>query len=157
MQVDLSGLTEELLDEVRTVVSALRHGDGIDLRQSITALVAGIPRPRIELRLQQDVRVSDIERANTLLRCAQEGLTNALRHSNAGHVLLSLTRTDAGLTLTVEDDGCAQSLPRYGNDLTGMQERLQPLGGILHVATLEPHGMRLSVWLPPEHPVAEVA
>jgi signal transduction histidine kinase len=147
-------LSDELLTDVRGVVSTLRAADGIDLHQSLAALVPAIPRPHVRLELADDARVPRVEQAETFLRCAQEGLTNALRHSGAENITLRLTRSDAGIALSIEDDGHAQTSPRWGNGLKGMQERLKQLGGTLEVATAEGRGLKVRAWLPQLDPQA---
>jgi signal transduction histidine kinase len=141
-------LSDELLSDVRSVVSALRTDDGIDLHAALAALVPAVPRPKIRLELAPDARVAGIEQAQTLLRCAQEGLTNALRHSDAEHVALRLQRSAGGVSISIEDDGSASQPPRWGNGLNGMRERLQALGGVLEVAVNGRHGLRVNAWLP---------
>jgi signal transduction histidine kinase len=145
---DCVHLSDELLTDVRSVVSTLRTDDGIDLHAALAALVPAVPRPKIQLELAQDARVSGIEQAQTLLRCAQEGLTNALRHSDAEHVALRLHRSGSGVSLSIEDDGSACAPPLWGNGLNGMRERLQALGGVLDVAVNGRHGLRVNAWLP---------
>ena len=147
-------LSDELLTDVRGVVSTLRVADGIDLHQSLAALVPAVPRPRVILELADDARVPRVEQAETFLRCAQEGLTNALRHSGAENITLRLTRSDTGIALSIEDDGRAQASPRWGNGLKGMQERLTQLGGTLEVATAEGSGLKVRAWLPQLDPQA---
>ncbi len=41
----------------------------------------------------------------TVYRCVQEGLTNALRHAGASRVTVEVAERDAGLRLSVDDDG----------------------------------------------------
>jgi signal transduction histidine kinase len=148
-------LSDELLTDVRGVVSTLRVADGIDLHQSLAALVPAIPRPHVRLELAEDARVPRVEQAETFLRCAQEGLTNALRHSGAENITLRLTRSDTGIALSIEDDGPVQTSPRWGNGLKGMQERLAKLGGTLEVATAtEGRGLKVRAWLPQLDPKA---
>jgi signal transduction histidine kinase len=147
-------LSDELLTDVRGVVSTLRAADGIDLHQSLAALVPAIPRPHVRLELADDARVPRVEQAETFLRCAQEGLTNALRHSGAENITLRLTRSDTGIALSIEDDGHAQASPRWGNGLKGMQERLNQLGGTLEVAAAEGRGLKVRAWLPQLDPQA---
>lgn len=147
-------LSDELLTDVRGVVSTLRAADGIDLHQSLAALVPAIPRPHVRLELAGDALVPRVEQAETLLRCAQEGLTNALRHSGAENITLRLTRSDTGIALSIEDDGRAQTPPQWGNGLKGMQERLIQLGGTLEVATAEGRGLKVRAWLPQHEPQA---
>ena len=150
-------LSDELLTDVRGVVSTLRVADGIDLHRSLAALVPAVPRPRVTLELADDARVPRVEQAETFLRCAQEGLTNALRHSGAENITLRLTRSDTGIALSIEDDGHAQSPPRWGNGLKGMQERLTQLGGTLEIATAEGSGLKVRAWLPQLDPQAASA
>lgn len=147
-------LSDELLTDVRGVVSTLRVADGIDLHQSLAALVPAVPRPRVILELADDTRVPRVEQAETFLRCAQEGLTNALRHSGAENITLRLTRADTGIALSIEDDGHAQTSPRWGNGLKGMQERLTQLGGTLEVVTVKGRGLKVRAWLPQLDPQA---
>ena len=101
-------ITDELLVDVRGVVSRLRESDGIDLHQALRALDPGLPTPRVVFDLDSEVRVPDIPQAEAMLRCAQEGLTNALRHSGAHEIRVVLTDSPEGLTLTVEDDGTGE-------------------------------------------------
>jgi signal transduction histidine kinase len=143
-----SALADELLRDVRGVVSALRNEDGIDLHQSLAALAQGLPNRGIELKLERDVRVPQLDQAGALLRCAQEGLTNALRHSEADRIVLSLGQSAGGVMLCVEDNGRGAGSLRYGNGLTGMQERLELLGGRLEVAPGERQGLVVRAWLP---------
>ena len=140
-------ITDELLVDVRGVVSRLRESDGIDLHQALRALDPGLPSPRVIFDLDPAVRVPDIRQAEAMLRCAQEGLTNALRHSGADEVRVVLTDSLEGLTLSVDDDGVG-SLPEPGNGLMGLQERLTQLGGQLRVAARAPRGLSLTAILP---------
>lgn len=141
-------LADELLTDVRGVVGALRAADGIDLHESLAALVPAVPRPQIRLELAPDARVASVEQAQTLLRCAQEGLTNALRHSGAGNVVMRLACSNGGVSLSIEDDGEIRLAPRWGNGLQGMQERLSMFGGTLEVATAKDGGLTVRAWLP---------
>jgi signal transduction histidine kinase len=143
-----SRLADELLTDVRGVVSALRYSDGIDLHQSLKALIPALSNPLIELNLSPEARVPRLEQAHALLRCTQEGLTNALRHSGAKRIVISLSQSPDGVTLIIEDDGPTRSMPAFGNGLTGMHERLELLGGKLEIVPRPQQGLRLSAWLP---------
>jgi signal transduction histidine kinase len=97
--------------------------------------------------LDSAVRVPDIRQAEAMLRCAQEGLTNALRHSGASEIRVILAESGEALSLTVEDDGNG-SVVEPGNGLIGLQERLQQLGGQLRIGIREPRGLALVASLP---------
>jgi signal transduction histidine kinase len=140
-------ITDELLVDVRGVVSSLRESDGIDLHQALRALDPGLPSPRVIFDLDSAVRVPDIRQAEAMLRCAQEGLTNALRHSGATEIRVILAESGEALSLTVEDNGNG-SVVEPGNGLIGLQERLQQLGGQLRIDIREPRGLALVASLP---------
>lgn len=145
----LHGLADELLGDVRAVVSALRHDEGIDLHAALAALAAAFPQPRIRLQLDASVRVPGVARAEVLLRVAQEALANAARHAGARTVTLSLSDAAGKLQLSVEDDGRGRQLAPEGNGLTGMRERLAAVGGELQLQDLASGGLRLTATLPP--------
>lgn len=143
-----TALADDLLAQIRQVVSALRAHDGIDLRAAFEALARPIPGVRIAIDIEYGLRVDDIDQAETLLRCAQEAITNALRHGRAGRIDLRLRRDTEGLTMTVENDGLAPATIAPGNGLVGMRERVTALGGELALTPTPPRGVRLSVRLP---------
>lgn len=142
-------LVDDLLIDARGVVNSLRESEGVDLHRALRALDPGLPQPRVLFDLDITVRVPDIRQAEAMLRCAQEGLTNALRHSAATEVRIILANGPDGLALAVEDNGAGRaSGVKPGNGLRGLQERLQELGGRLRLEGREPHGLVLRAVLP---------
>jgi signal transduction histidine kinase len=95
-----------------------------------------------------DLRLDDPERAHALLRCAQEVLTNAVRHAGARNVWLELAGGPEGLELRARDDGRGAEAVRSGNGLNGMRERLEALGGRLAVESGPGRGFQVTAWLP---------
>ncbi|WP_152627271.1 sensor histidine kinase [Streptacidiphilus melanogenes] len=67
----------------------------------------------------------------TVYRIAQEALTNTLRHAQARHAVVTVTREGDALVLRVADDGVGDTAPRApgGFGLLGMRERAESLGG----------------------------
>lgn len=147
----VSMLTDELLDDLRGVVGEMRRHEGIDLRQGLHALATSMRGRRIDLQMQDDLRIADLASATALLRCAQEAVTNAIRHGDAQRITISCQRDGDSLCLRVRDDGRATRLPQPGNGLQGMQERLQQLGGDLEIALADAHGLLLTIRLPQRH------
>jgi signal transduction histidine kinase len=81
----------------------------------------------------------------------QEGLTNAVRHAKATHVMIEAQVAAGSLTVTVSDDGVG--LPgkwsRPGHfGLRGLKERIEHLGGRLAVDNRAPCGVCLSAQIP---------
>lgn len=124
-------LSDELLQDIRAVVQQLRLHDAPPLREALQALAAPFPHLALELHLDESAaRISVIE-AEAVLRCVQEALTNAVRHSDAGTLSVELERRDGEWQLRIHDDGGAQPVIHQGSGLRGMRERLEALGGTL--------------------------
>ncbi len=90
------------------------------------------------------------ERAETLLRMAQEALRNVERHSGATRVALRLTMRDALLELRIEDNGVgfdphASRPEHYG--LVGLREQADLIGAELRIDTGPQLGTTISVTL----------
>jgi len=136
---------------VREVVSQLREDDAIDLTEALKTLVEGVPGITIHLDLPPRFAVDDPRRAQVLLRCAQEIITNTVRHAGARNLWLRFERTASNeLAMHAHDDGRGAGELRQGNGLTGMRERLAQIGGRLAITTARDQGFALDAWLPLE-------
>jgi signal transduction histidine kinase len=130
------------------VVTELRRYDGIDVRAGIEALTARIPGVRFEIAIPEAARASSVETAEALLSCAQEGITNALRHGSPTTITIECRRRDSHLELRVRDDGLYVPRIRFGNGLTGMRERIEEVGGRLQVGAAAGRGVELVASVP---------
>jgi signal transduction histidine kinase len=143
-------LAKLLLADVREVVSDMRLDDKVDLAAAIRTLVSGMPEPRIHLDLPSEFALVDPLRAQVLLRCTQEMITNSVRHARAENLWISLVHDDEGVALSAWDDGRGAATVEVGNGLSGMTERLRQLGGHLKIETSPGAGFALHAWLPLE-------
>jgi signal transduction histidine kinase len=84
------------------------------------------------------------------VRLAQEGLTNAAKHSGSRNVWLTLRREGDRLQLLVEDDGIVREPLKPGHGVLGMRERVGELGGQLEIGIATSGGLRLCAYLPRE-------
>ncbi len=117
------------LDDVRRIAHELRPEalDDLGLTDALISLCLRIERQggtkvlrEIEGRLPK--LTAEVELV--VYRVAQEALTNALRHSQASQIGVSLRRSSEGVRLSVIDDG--HGLPEdleQANGLAGMRER----------------------------------
>lgn len=141
-------LTRRMLQEVRRVVSRLREAPPVDLAGALATLAAGTGRPEVHLTIPEELRIDDPERAHALLRCAQEALTNAIRHAEAKNVWIELTQGPQEIELRARDDGRGAATIRAGNGLLGMRERLEKLGGQLAVDSTPGRGFAVTARVP---------
>lgn len=144
------GLAKELLADVRSVVGTER-GRGFDLQAALIRMTQEIPRPRVHLDVDSELAVDD-ERAVVLVRAVQEITTNAIRHSQADNLWISLAEQDGALRLEARDDGSGAARFVSGHGLDGLRERVQSLGG--RVEFDGSSGFHVRVGLPPRLEVA---
>jgi signal transduction histidine kinase len=138
-----------LLADVREVVSELRQDDSIDLTQALRSLTEGVPGLNVHVVMPPRFSVEDPRRAQVLLRCAQEIITNTARHAGARNLWLNFAYADASLLgLHARDDGRGAEQVEPGNGLSGMRERLQEFGGSLTLDGGLSRGFALTVRLP---------
>jgi signal transduction histidine kinase len=71
----------------------------------------------------------------TLYRNAQEAVTNAVRHGNSKHIQVELAFLEKEVVLTVQDDGTGCQSMKKGMGISGMEERVELLGGRLEIAS----------------------
>ncbi len=139
-----------LLSDVREVVGTMRTGDAVDLTESLQSLVDGVPHPRIHLSMPEDFAIDDPRRAQIVLRCVQEIITNTVKHAEADNLWLAIAMDGEGIRIDARDDGRGTDDVNAGNGLTGMGERLRQLGGKLAVDSALGEGFSLRAWLPKE-------
>ena len=142
------GLARRLLGDVREIVAESRTRDGINVAEALGTLAEAMPRPRIHLDIPAELRTPDPEHAHTLLRCAQEIVTNAARHSNADNLWLTVRCEGETLRIEARDDGRGSTTTDGGFGIRGMRERIAKAGGELRVATEPGRGFEVTAYLP---------
>src|SRR5690606_23512714 len=121
------------LDEVRSVLGALRSEDGAapgspllpepDLSR-LPGLVASVTQQGVTVELADSIAdppSAPVQLA--LYRIVQESLTNVLRHARAAHARVTLEEDEEGYRVRIEDDGTTPaSAGEGGRGLLGMRE-----------------------------------
>jgi signal transduction histidine kinase len=141
-------ITRSLLNDVRSVVADLRGMDIAQLTAAMNAMAASIPTPKIQVDI--DLGLSNIEpfTSHVLFRCAQEAITNAIRHSSAQNLWIKIQYSSSDYELEAHDDGKGVALLHPGNGLNGIRERVADLGGELSISTAPGKGFGVSVKIP---------
>jgi signal transduction histidine kinase len=147
----------EALAEMRRMVGVLRRPEeapalapqpSLDHLHKLVeqAREAGLP---VELRVEGDPLPLPAGVDLTAYRLVQEGLTNALKHAQAGRAQVLVRYGPASLEVTVSDDGRgAGSSDGGGHGLVGMRERVAVYGGVLEAGPRPDGGYRLTARLP---------
>jgi len=94
-----------------------------------------------KLRCDDGVSVQDEAVATHLYRIAQEAVNNAVKHAEADHIEIGLAQDDAGIRLTICDDGKGlpggQGDPDNGMGMRTMRYRASVSGGTLDITAGE--------------------
>lgn len=151
---DALAASDEAMAELRRVVADLRPPD-LDAGGLPEALRActerfesrtGLP---VSFRCSGQGEVSE-EAGATLLRCLQEGLSNAGRHAQATEIGVRLAIDALRVVLEVEDDGVGISAQGAGgrDGQVTLRERCDFLGGRVDVSEAPQGGALLRIELP---------
>jgi signal transduction histidine kinase len=143
-------LARLLLSDVREAVSRLRTDDAIDMAATLLPLADNVAGLEIVLDMPDPFLLDDPERGHVLLRCTQEIITNAVRHSQAGELRLHYRVEDRTLSLRARDNGRGAEELVAGNGLRGIRERLAAYGGRVEIRTRPGEGFEIDIALPLE-------
>jgi signal transduction histidine kinase len=153
---DLRELVVTTLQDVRRLAVELRPKalDDFGLVAALTRLAEGVRdgsglELEIESRLGDERLPDEVETA--VYRIVQEALTNVLKHADASHVSIVVTRKNGRVSVLIEDDGRGFEPPDASGDLlglAGMRERVGLLDGTLVVESAPGRGTTLVVSVP---------
>jgi two-component system sensor histidine kinase UhpB len=151
---EISSLVQDSLESVGRVAQELRP-DTLDDLGLVNALIALCSRssrwdgPRVQRELGGHLPPLAPEVELVIYRVAQEALTNALRHSGASRVTISLQATEERVQLTVRDRGAGlPSDQPEGNGLRGMRERAVLIGAELRIESSAGDGVLITLTVP---------
>jgi signal transduction histidine kinase len=154
--VALRELVVATLQDVRRLAVELRPAalDDFGLVPAVERLVETF-REQSEIRVDLETNLGDerlpADAETTIYRIVQEALTNIVKHAEATHVSVLLTRRDGLVAAVVEDDGRGFDPSRLGEEglgLVGMRERLGLVGGRLRIESAEGSGTSLVAEVP---------
>jgi signal transduction histidine kinase len=150
-------LARESLDEARRSVAAITPGqlESAHLPEAIATVAsewADLSGVRVEVSTTGTARPLHPEVEVTLLRIAQEALSNIAKHASASRVGITLSYMDDVITLDVRDDGAGfepvRARDRGGYGLTSMHQRANRLAGTVEIESEPGSGTAISATIP---------
>ncbi len=153
---DLRDTSQEALREMRLLIFQLRP-PALEKSGLAAALLARLEGVESRGGIGTDLQVEgeeDLPRAvqEELYHLSQEALNNALKHAHAQRVRVHLQFMDKATVLEVRDDGVGFDLETAhqggGLGLTGMEERVQRIGGQLLIESAPDQGTRVTIIVP---------
>ena len=88
---------------------------------------------------------------------ASEALANTMKHAQASHAEISLSTRHGSLLLSIRDDGVGGADPARGSGLAGLTDRVEALGGSIHLHSTAGAGTHITVDLPLNYELAQSA
>ena len=156
---NIAKISRESLDEVRSVVAALRDDEppyhpalGLaDLPQLIeTVRATGLA---VDFTLPDDLEAIPRQTGAAVYRITREALTNVVRHAHASKARVQVVHQNGRIEVAVRDDGAGggngpagDSEPGHG--IIGMRERAEALGGRLSAGPASDGGFLVTASLP---------
>ena len=147
-------LAREALTDTRRWVRALRplRLEGRADTAAIRALAESFEGGGVRIDFTEDgewPRLSE-EAELVCYRALQEGLTNAMRHSGADRLAVTVTASSDGVSVSVSDNGSGaeETALEGGFGLRGLHERVAMVAGSVATENLPGGGFRLRVEVP---------
>lgn len=103
---------------------------------------------RVALRRTGDGPAPDAAVDEVAFRVLQEALTNAARHGGGGVIDVEIHTDQHRLTITTSNTVEASKTTQSGHGLLGMRERVESVGGAMHVGGTRSGRFELTVVLP---------
>jgi signal transduction histidine kinase len=153
----VAALAAEAADELRAAVVELRPAalDEDGLAATLRTQIHVLDRAHTAhvTFTARGFRALPAAQEEAMLRVAQEALHNALRHSGAEHVDVTLDRRGSGAVLRVTDDGSGfdpKTVRRAGRHLglVSMRDRASGVGGRLTVESAPGKGTAIEMEVP---------
>jgi len=152
----LSALIDQGIDLKRRIIEELRPSllDHLGLAAAVQWFV---DETCGAAKLESRVTVSKLERLSpdleiALYRIVQESVTNAVRHSKATKIELTVERTPEGVRLCVFDNGVGipdlEGARKSSHGIVGMAHRMRAINGSLDISSREGGGTRVEAFLP---------
>ena len=138
----------QALDELRELARGI-HPAVLSDRGLVAALHALAERAPVRVTVTRipDGRLPDpIEAAIYYL--VAEAITNIAKYAQATRASVAVERSNGIATVVVSDDGVGGAQPGPGSGLVGLADRVEALGGRLHLDSPPGRGTRLSAEIP---------
>lgn len=160
--MDVTGLLRKVEEQLRALSHGLRPTilDDLGLIPAVRFLTEGVSK-RFGLQISVESRLDGrllpaVETA--LYRIVQEALNNITKHASARNVWIVVEGDTKRTVCSIRDNGIGFHVPtrlkergNRGLGLIGIQERLDALGGTLHIESEPGSGTQLLITVPREN------
>ncbi|WP_433473410.1 sensor histidine kinase [Spirillospora sp. CA-142024] len=144
---DIETVGRKALEEVRQAVSGYR---GRGLAEELDAARMALADNGVDVSVRRTGPPLPSQPDALLGWAVREGVTNVIRHSDAGRCEITLRSGDDGAVLEVKDDGTGKGGigGSGGHGLRGLSERMEAVAGTVQAGPAPDGGFLLTVTIP---------
>ena len=156
--VDLIGVTQEALGEMRAIIAALRPSvlDDLGLLATISWFCRRFQSVHPGINIEKDINIEESAIPETLkiviFRLMQEAFNNISKHSRAEFIKLSLVKNKKVIRFSIYDNGLGfdvgVALSGKGLGLSSMRERVELSGGSFAIESVAGRGTSIRATWP---------
>ncbi|MFC1975791.1 GAF domain-containing protein [Chloroflexota bacterium] len=163
-------LADRASHQLRTALFKLRplvletQGLGAALQTFVERLQKDIgPTPKLSLKIETDNPNGDLSRQDgkveaTIFAIVQETVNNAIKHAQAGNIIVEIKETATAIYTQIKDNGRGFDVDQVMNNyeqrgslgMINLQERTDLIGGELTIKSVPDHGTRITIFVPKE-------
>jgi len=141
---ELDHALEELRELARGIHPAVLTDRGLEA--ALRGLAGRAPIPVELTQLPEDRLPDSVEAAIYYL--VAEAITNVAKYAQATSASVAIERSNGFATVVVRDDGIGGAEPAPGSGLVGLADRVEALGGRLHIESPPGRGTQLTAEIP---------
>ncbi|MEO8326823.1 MAG: response regulator, partial [Nitrospirota bacterium] len=164
---DIDKILTDSLDYTRTLIAELCPNILYELGivPALVWLVGQFERHHLHVRIQEEEKNIQLteDHAIFVFQAVRELLFNITKHADTNEASIHLKRTPSDeFEVTVEDAGKGFQPPEFSHDyarpgkfgLFSIRERLEALGGTIHIESKEGQGTRITLVVPFDSPLS---
>lgn len=148
---EISDLARNGLNDVRKTIHHMSPMDHQTLVESVKELIADFMKHTstdIQLSVKGEATKVSERVKFAIIRCIQEGLTNAKRHGQATFIKVNISFELEELIVLIEDNGKGCHKLNLGFGLRSMKDRISELAGTVNFDFKLNNGMRITCNIP---------
>lgn len=126
---EITGLAGAARDALRDLRAVTRDEHAVSLRSETDGAAALLAAAGIDATIEVDLPDLNPTADSVLAWAVREGVTNILRHSEAGACSILAARRDGVVRLRIVNDGVRRTPDRAGTGLAGLSERARAISG----------------------------
>ena len=130
MLINCHQISQDVLEEVRGIVSTQREDKAL-LKEILESICALTPNLKAHINIDKGSAYTSQDSTLCIIRFCQEMLSNTLKHTRATEITFNVTLDEQHTMLSAEafHNQPETVLPKPGNGLTGLAERVAQFNG----------------------------